>query len=217
MALKISEEVKVQMPMKTVASLIAIVAIGTWAFFSFQEKLNQHSTQLEIMSKDLILNSEFRIGWPRGLLGSLPADSEQFMLIEELYKQTDKLEIRVDGMLHNEVNIKALDKAVDKLQSDVEKLKDKQGVLQMGTITSGVIVLCMFYQGGIIEHTYIQSQKMSDCLKAKRTVERSVNPQNVRMQCGEVDAIIEKDEYSDKMRVVKIIKDKYDSSGYTNQ
>ena len=85
----------------------------------------------------------------------------------------------------------------------------------MGIITSGVIVLCMFYQGGIIEHTYIQSQKMSDCLKAKRTVERSVNPENVRMQCGEVDAIIEKDEYSDKMRVVKIIKDKYDSTGYT--
>ena len=126
MALKISEEAKVQMPMKTVASLIAIVAIGTWAFFSFQEKLNQHSTQLEIMSIDLVLNSEFRIGWPRGLLGSLPADSEQFMLIEELYKQTDKLEIRVDGMLHNEVNIKALDKAVEKLQADVEKLKDKQ-------------------------------------------------------------------------------------------
>ena len=87
----------------------------------------------------------------------------------------------------------------------------------METIISGVIVLCMFYQGGIIEHTYIQSQKMSDCLKAKRTVERSVNPQNVRMQCGQVDAIIEKEEYSDKMRVVKIIKDKYDSSGYTNQ
>ena len=126
MALKISEEAKVQMPMKTVSSLIAKVANGTWAFFSFQEKLNQHSTQLEIMSKDLILNSEFRIGWPRGLLGSLPADSEQFMLIEELYKQTDKLEIRVDGMLHNEVNIKALDKAVEKLQADVEKLKDKQ-------------------------------------------------------------------------------------------
>ena len=126
MALKISEEAKVQMPMKTVASLIAIVAIGTWAFFSFQEKLNRHSTQLEIMEKDLVLNSEFRIGWPRGLLGSLPADSEQFMLIEELYKQTDKLEIRVDGMLHNEVNIKALDKAVEKLQADVEKLKDKQ-------------------------------------------------------------------------------------------
>ncbi len=126
MALKISDEAKVQMPMKTVASLITLVAIGTWAFFGIQEKLNQHSTKLEIMEKDLVLNSEFRIGWPRGLLGSLPADSEQFMLIEELYKQTDKLEIRVDGMLHNEVNIKALNKAVEKLQGDVEKLKDKQ-------------------------------------------------------------------------------------------
>ena len=97
MALKISEEVKVQMPMKTVASLITIVAIGTWAFFSFQEKLNQHSTQLEIMDKDVVMNTEFRIKWPRGLLGSLPADSEQFMLIEELYKQIDKLQIRVDS------------------------------------------------------------------------------------------------------------------------
>ena len=132
MALKISEEARVQMPMKTVASLIALVAIGTWAFFGIQEKLNQHSTQLEIMEKDLVLNSEFRIGWPRGLLGSLPADSEQFMLIEELYKQTDKLEIRVDGMLHNEVNIKALDKAVEKLQNDVEKLKDKQRTFSNG-------------------------------------------------------------------------------------
>ena len=124
--LTISESAAVQMPMKTVASLIAMVAIGTWAFFGIQEKLNQHSTKLEIMEKDLVLNSEFRIGWPRGLLGSLPADSEQFMLIEELYKQTDKLQIRVDSMLHNEVNITALSKAVNKLQSDVEKLKDKQ-------------------------------------------------------------------------------------------
>ena len=126
MALKISDEARVQMPMKTVASLITLVAIGTWAFFGIQEKLNQHSTKLEIMGKDSELNTEFRIKWPRGLLGSLPADSEQFMLIEELYKQMDKLQIRVDGMLHNEVNITALNKAVEKLQSDVEKLKDKQ-------------------------------------------------------------------------------------------
>jgi len=126
MALKISEEAKVQMPMKTVASLITLVAIGTWAFFGIQEKLNKHSTKLEIMGKDLVMNSEFRIKWPRGLLGSLPADSEQFMLIEELYKQTDKVQKRVDGMLHNEVNITALTKAVEKLQNDVEKLKDKQ-------------------------------------------------------------------------------------------
>ena len=124
--LSISDEAKVQMPMKTVASLITLVAIGTWAFFGIQEKLNQHSTLLQIMGKDSELNTEFRIKWPRGLLGSLPADSEQFMLIEELYKQSDKLQTRVDSMLHNEVNISALTKAGDKLQSDVEKLKDKQ-------------------------------------------------------------------------------------------
>ena len=130
--LKISDEARVQMPMKTVASLITLVAIGTWAFFGIQEKLNQHSTQLQIMEKDLVENTEFRIKWPRGLLGSLPADSEQFMLIEELYKQTDKLQIRVDSMLHNEVGIKALDKAVEKLQKDVEKLKDKQRTFSNG-------------------------------------------------------------------------------------
>jgi len=77
----------------------------------------------------------------------------------------------------------------------------------------------MFYQQGLIEHTYIQDQKMSSCLKAKRQVERSVNPENIRMQCGEVDAIIERDDLSDppRYRIVKIIKDKYDSSGYTSK
>ena len=124
--LKISDEANVQMPMKTVASLIALVALGTWAFFGIQEKLNQHATTLQIMEKDLVENTEFRIKWPRGLLGSLPADSEQFMLIEELYKQTDKVQQRVDSMLHNEVNIEALKAAVDDLQRDVERLKDKQ-------------------------------------------------------------------------------------------
>ena len=133
MTLKISEEARVQMPMKTVGSLIAMVAIGTWAFFGIQEKLNQQSTQLKIMEKDLVENTEFRIKWPRGLLGSLPADSEQFMLIEELYKQTDKQQERIDGMLHNEVNIEALNKAVEKLQVDVEKLKDKQREFSNGS------------------------------------------------------------------------------------
>ena len=133
MALKISDEARVQMPMKTVISLIVMVALGTFGFFQIQEKLNQHSTKLEIMGKDSELNTEFRIKWPRGLLGSLPADSEQFMLIEELYKQMDKLQVRVDGMLHNEVNIIALTKAVEKLQNDVEKLKDKQRSFSNGT------------------------------------------------------------------------------------
>ena len=124
--IKFSPEQSVQMPMKTVISLIVMVALGTFGFFQIQEKLNQHSTKLEIMGKDSELNTEFRIKWPRGLLGSLPADSEQFFLIEELYKQTDLQQKRIDDMLHNAVNIKALHKAVDKLQNDVEKLKDKQ-------------------------------------------------------------------------------------------
>jgi uncharacterized protein HemX len=124
--MKLSESTNVAMPIRNLISIIAAVAVGVWAFFGIQEKLNKHSTQLEIMDKDLVMNTEFRIKWPRGLLGSLPADSEQFMLIEELYKQMDKVQIRVDGMLHNEVNIEALTKAVEKLQGDVEKLKDKQ-------------------------------------------------------------------------------------------
>ena len=77
----------------------------------------------------------------------------------------------------------------------------------MEIIAKGVIVLCMFYQGGIIEHTYVKDQKMSTCLKMKRTVERSVNPQNVRMACCEVDAVLE--EFMGEKKVVKIIKDKY--------
>ena len=130
--MKIGPEQSVQMPMKTVISLIVMVALGTFGYFQIQEKLNKHNTQLELMERDLEMNTEFRIKWPRGLLGSLPADSEQFMLIEELYKQMDKVQIRVDSMLHNEVNIEALSKAVNKLQSDVEKLKDKQRTFSNG-------------------------------------------------------------------------------------
>jgi len=130
--MKLGPDQSVQMPMKTVISLIVMVALGTFGFFQIQEKLNQNSTALEIMGKDAELNTEFRIKWPRGLLGSLPADSEQFMLIEELYKLTDKQQERIDNMLHNDVNIKALDKAVEKLQKDVEKLKDKQRTFSNG-------------------------------------------------------------------------------------
>ena len=124
MALKISEEAAVQMPMKTVASLIALVAIGTWAFFGIQEKLNSNSTKLELMEKDLVENTAFRIGWPRGTLGSLPADSEQFMMIEDLYKTTDKLIKHIDSMALNKVNIEFLQKQMDKVLEDIEELKD---------------------------------------------------------------------------------------------
>ena len=122
--LNISEEAAVQMPMKTVASLIALVAIGTWAYFGLHETLNKHSTQIELMQKDLVENTEFRIKWPRGQLGSLPADSEQFMMIEDLYKTTDKLNSHIESMALNKVNIEFLRKQMDKVLVDIEKLKD---------------------------------------------------------------------------------------------
>ena len=122
--LRISEEAAVQMPMKTVASLIAMVAIGTWAYFGIIETQNRISTTLELMEKDLKENTEFRIKWPRGQLGSLPADSEQFMMIEDLYKTTDKLNKHIDAMSLNKVNIEFLRKQMDKVLMDIEKLKD---------------------------------------------------------------------------------------------
>ena len=124
MALKISEEAAVQMPMKTVASLIALVAIGTWAYFGIIETQNKISTTVELMSKDLTENTEFRIKWPRGQLGSLPADSEQFMMIEDLYKTTEKLNKHIDAMSLNKVNIEFLRKQMDKVLEDIEELKD---------------------------------------------------------------------------------------------
>jgi hypothetical protein len=124
--LKFSEEASVQMPFKTVASLITMVAIGTWAYFGLIETQNRVTTQIELMQKDLEMNTEFRIKWPRGLLGSLPADSEQYMMLEDLYKTTDRINKQIESLMHNEVNIDALTKAVNKLQFDVEKLKDKQ-------------------------------------------------------------------------------------------
>ena len=122
--LKISEEASVQMPMKTVLSLIAMVAIGTWAYFGIIETQNKLSTQVELMTKDLTENTEFRIKWPRGQLGSLPADSEQFMMIEDLYKTTDKLNTHIENMALNKVNIEFLRKQMDKVLEDIEKLKD---------------------------------------------------------------------------------------------
>ena len=123
--LNISEEAAVQMPMKTVASLIAMVAIGTWAYFGLHETLNQHSTKIELMQKDLSENTEFRIKWPRGQLGALPADSEQFMMIEDLYKTTDKLNKHIENMALNKVNIEFLRGQMDKVLTDIERLKDQ--------------------------------------------------------------------------------------------
>ena len=122
--LNISEEAAVQMPMKTVASLIVIVALGTMGYFQIVERLNVADTRLQLMEKDLEENTEFRIKWPRGQLGSLPADSEQFMMIEDLYKSTDKLNKHIESMALNKVNIEFLRKQMDKVLEDIEKLKD---------------------------------------------------------------------------------------------
>ena len=123
--LNIGEEGAVQMPMKTVASLIIIVALGTMGYFQIIERLNVADTRIQIMEKDLEENTEFRIKWPRGQLGSLPADSEQFMMIEDLYKTTDKLNKHIESMALNKVNIEFLTKQMDKVLTDIESLKDK--------------------------------------------------------------------------------------------
>ena len=122
--LNISEEAAVQMPMTTVASLIIIVALGTMGYFQILERLNIADTRIQIMEKDLNENTEFRIKWPRGQLGSLPADSEQFMMIEDLYKTTDKLNKHIENMALNKVNIQFLRGQMDKVLVDIEKLKD---------------------------------------------------------------------------------------------
>ena len=123
--LSISESAAVQMPMKTVASLIIIVALGTMGYFQIVERLNVADTRIQLMEKELVENTEFRIKWPRGQLGSLPADSEQFMMIEDLYKTTDKLNKHIESMALNKVNIEFLRKQMDKVLEDIEKLKDQ--------------------------------------------------------------------------------------------
>ena len=122
MTLKISDEAKVQMPMKTVASLIALVAIGTWAYFGLNEALNQHSTKLELFEKDLEQNTEFRIKYPRGDLGQSSGEAELFMLMEHLTGVLEDVETEVKEMRHNAVNIEFLKDQVKKLNEDVEKL-----------------------------------------------------------------------------------------------
>ena len=122
MALKISEEAAVQMPMKTVASLITLVAIGTWAYFGIIETLNKHTTTLELMSKDLEQNSEFRIKYPRGELGQSSGEAELFMLVEHMAGLIESMDEELKGMRNNKINIDFLKEQVSKLQMDVEKL-----------------------------------------------------------------------------------------------
>ena len=123
--MKVSENTKVSTDLKTILSIVAGVAVGVWAYFGLHESLNATKTKVELMSKDLEENTEFRIKWPRGEMGSLPADSEQFMMLEDLYKTTDKINKQLDAMMNNRINIEFLQKQMDKVLIDIEELKDK--------------------------------------------------------------------------------------------
>ena len=123
--MKLSDNTAISMPMSNLISILAAVGLGIWFAFGVIERLNNVETNYKLVSSDLEKNTDFRIKWPRGELGSLPADSEQFMLIEHMAGQMEKVQEQLEAGMHNKVNIEFLSKQVEKLLEDVEKLKDK--------------------------------------------------------------------------------------------
>lgn len=123
--LNVSDKTAISMPMRNLLSILAATAIGVYAFFGIQERLNNVETRNTLMEADLVKNTEFRIKWPRGDLGSLPADSEQFMLIEYMDGQITKVQTQLDAMMHNAVNITRLQEDMKEARENIEKLKDK--------------------------------------------------------------------------------------------
>ena len=121
----VSDKTAISMPMRNLLSILTAVGIGVYAFFGIQERLNNVETRNTLMEADLIENTAFRIGWPRGEMGSLPADSEQFMLIEYMSSQLEKLQAQVEAMMHNAVNITRLQQDMIEARENIEKLKDK--------------------------------------------------------------------------------------------
>lgn len=121
----VSDRTSVSMPMRNLISILAAVGIGVYAFFGIQERLNNVETRNTLMEADLVKNTEFRIKWPRGELGSLPADSEQFMLIEHLSRMLEKTQAQVEEMMHNKVNIERLKMDMEQAKGSIENLKDK--------------------------------------------------------------------------------------------
>ena len=124
--MKISDKTAISMPMRNLIGIITAVSVGVWAFFGIQETLNRHSTTLELMEKDLAQNSEFRIKYPRGELGQSSGEAELFMLVEHMAGLVTKMEERMEDMMSNSVNIERLQKDMEKVLNDIEKLKDKQ-------------------------------------------------------------------------------------------
>jgi len=122
--LNISDSTNISMPVRNMLAIIGAVGMGVWAYFGITEQLNKHSTTLELMQKDLSENTEFRIKYPRGELGQSQNDLEQFMLIEDLYKSVETMQKHLDSMANNKINIEFLNKQMDKVINDIEKLKD---------------------------------------------------------------------------------------------
>jgi succinate dehydrogenase/fumarate reductase flavoprotein subunit len=123
--LDVSDKTAISMPMRNLLAILSAVGLGVWAFFGIQERLNTLETRNTLMEADLVENTAFRIGWPRGEMGSLPADSEQFMLIEYMSTQLEKMQKQVEAMMHNAVNIKRLQQDMQEARDNIEKLKDK--------------------------------------------------------------------------------------------
>lgn len=129
--MKVSDNTSIDMPIRNLLSIVVAVAIGVWAYFGVIARVTTIETSLVLAEKDLEKNTEFRIKWPRGEMGTLPADSEQYMLIEFMSEQVEAMQTEMESMMSNTVNINFLKNQVSKLQEDVEKLKDK--VRQNGT------------------------------------------------------------------------------------
>jgi succinate dehydrogenase/fumarate reductase flavoprotein subunit len=122
---KISDNTSVSMPMRNLLSILGATALGVWAYFGVIERLNNIETQGKLMLSDVEKNTEFRIKWPRGEMGSLPSDSQQDLLLEFMASQLEAMQAEMEGMMSNSVNIKRAQTDIEKMLKDIEKLKDK--------------------------------------------------------------------------------------------
>ena len=122
---KIREDSGIDLSIKNLVSIIVAVAISVWAYFGIVERINTLETHNHLIKKDLEGAVEFSIKWPRGELGSLPADSEQFLLIEDLLKDVEDIQEELKESRDNAVNIKRLQSDVEKILNEIEKIKDK--------------------------------------------------------------------------------------------
>ena len=129
MATKLSENTEVSLPLRNMISLIAGASLATWAYFGIVERLNNIETRITLMEADLEKNTEFRIKWPRGEMGSLPADSEQFMLIEHLAKEFEKLQAQIENGQapydqQQKLTLEFYEKRITSIEENIEKLRN---------------------------------------------------------------------------------------------